>query len=84
MKCLAGCPDPLQIDLGEVAQTKLEVASRNRLLHRVGLSVELGADGGPNEVRAIGIKSLPNQQFDMAEIDKSKIEGDLLAIPAPI
>ena len=58
MKCFAGRPDPLEIRPGEVAQAKLEVASRDGLLHRVGVTVELGADRRSNEVRTIGIESL--------------------------
>ena len=81
MECLAGRPDPLQLRPREVAQTQLEVAPRNRLLHRVGLPIELSANRRPNEVGAIGIESLSNEQVDVAEIDISEIYGDLLAVP---
>ena len=77
-------PGPLEIRPGELAQAKLELASRDGLLHRVGVTVELGADRRSNEVRTIGIESLSNQQIDMAEIDIAQIYRDLLAIAAPI
>ena len=80
MKGVASRPDPLQIRPGKVAQTKVEVASRNRLLHGVRVTVELVANRRSDEVGAIGIESLSDQQIDMAEIDKSQIDRDLLTI----
>ena len=44
------------------------------------MTVELVADGGADEIRAIGIEAVLHHQIDMAEIDKAEIDRDLLAI----
>ena len=66
MKRFARRPDRLEIRPVVVAKTKIEVASGDGLLHRVRVPVELVADRRPDEVRAIGIEALVDQQVDMA------------------
>jgi hypothetical protein len=56
------------------------MASRGRLLHRVVLTIELVADRRPNEVGAVGVKPLLDQEIDVTEVDKAKIDCDLFAV----
>ena len=63
-----------------VTQTKFELVSSNGLLDGVVVSIELVSDRGPDEVGAVGIKPLPHQKVDVAEVDIAEIDRDLLAI----
>ena len=47
MKRFAGRTDRLKIRTAVLPQTKIELASRNGLLHRIGVTVELGC-GSPS------------------------------------
>src|ERR1700756_3842668 len=61
-------------------QTDVELVSSDRLLHRLGLPIELISDRRPNEVGSIGVEPLLHQQIDVAEIDVAEIDRDLLAV----
>ena len=83
MKRFAGRTDRLKIRAAVLPQTKIELASRNGLLHRIGVTVELAADRCPDEVRAIGMKALPHEQIDMAEVDESHVDREFFAVHDP-
>ena len=83
MKRFAGRTDRLEIGTAVLPQTKIELASRHRLLHRIGVTIELGADRCPDEVGAVGIEALPDQQIDVAEIDEAHVDGELFAVHDP-
>ena len=55
MKCLPGRSGSLEIRPGVVAQTQIELASSDGLLHRVRVTLELGADRRSDEIGAIRI-----------------------------
>jgi hypothetical protein len=83
MKRFTGRTDRLKIQAAVLPQTKIELASRDGLLHRVGVPIELSADRRSDEVRAIGIEALPDQKIDVTQIHISKIDRDLLAVRCP-
>ena len=83
MKRFTGRADRLKIQAAVLPQTKIELASRNGLLHRIGVTIELSADRRSDEVGAIGIEAFPNEKIDMAEIDETHIDRDLLAVRTP-
>jgi len=83
MKRFTGRPERLEIGTAVLTQTKIELASRHRLLHRIGVTIELGADRRPDEVGAVGIETLPDQQVDVPEIDESHVDGELFAVHDP-
>src|SRR5438874_13598201 len=41
---------------------------------------ELVADGGADEVGAVGVEALLDEQVDLAEIDRAEVDGDLLRL----
>ncbi|KZS00515.1 Uncharacterized protein APZ42_003156 [Daphnia magna] len=44
------------------------------------VAVELVADRGPDEVGAVGIEALLDQEVDMAQVDVTQVDRQLLAI----
>jgi hypothetical protein len=54
--------------------------ARDRLPDWLTLAFKLGANGGADEIRAIGIKSFLHQEIDLAEVDEAEIDRDLFAI----
>jgi hypothetical protein len=44
------------------------------------MAIEAGADGRADEIGAVGVEALPHHQIDVAEVDITEIDGDLLAI----
>jgi hypothetical protein len=59
-------------------KTEHQRLAGHRLLQRVGMSRELVADRGANEVAAVGIEAFLHQQIDLPEVDVAEVEGDLL------
>ena len=53
------------------------------LADRLGMPVELVADGRADEVATVGVEALLHQEVDPAEIDIAEIERDLLAVGRP-
>ena len=78
VKHLARSPHCLKAFTAEPPQTKIHCPSRETLLDRLVMTVELIADGGPDEVGAVGVESLLHQEVDMAKIDVAEINRDLL------
>src|SRR5262249_44990208 len=56
----SGVTRRLEIFAAVVAQTEVQALSRGRLSDHVGMAVDLIPDRCPNEIGAIGVKSLPN------------------------
>ena len=44
------------------------------------MPVDLVANGGADEVGAIGVKALLDQQIDVTQVDKTKVDRDLLGV----
>src|SRR5208283_506321 len=70
----------LQLFAAEASEAELEGVPHDRLLDRVRIGGELVADRRSDEVGAIGIESLAHQEVDMAEVDESQVDRDLLAL----
>src|SRR3954471_946027 len=62
-------------------QTEIQTMPSHRLPQRVFVPVELVADRGSDEVGAVGVECLLNEEVYLTEIDVSEVDGDLLAIP---
>src|SRR3954470_21554145 len=62
-------------------QAEIQTMPSHRLPQRVFVPVELVADRGADEVGAVGVECLLNQEVHLTQIDKSEVDGDLLAIP---
>ena len=62
------------------SRAEIEPAAAHRLLDRGVVAIELVADGGPDEIGAIGIESLRHQEVDLPQIDIAQVDGDLLAV----
>src|SRR3954454_18648616 len=61
-------------------QTEIQTMPSNRLPQRVFVPVELVADRGSDEVGAVGVECLLNEEVYLTKIDVSEVYGDLLAI----
>ena len=48
------------------------------------MAVDLVADRRSDEVASVGIDPFRDEQVDMAEIDETEIDRDLLALAAPL
>ena len=55
---------------GEGPEAQFQRQPRSRLFCGVGMGRELVANGGADEIRAIGIKAVPHQEIDRSEIDE--------------
>ncbi len=75
-----GCFCGFELFSGVVPQPKVELLPRHRLLHGVGMTVELVADGCSDEVSAVRVKPVLDHQVDMAEVNVAKINRDLEVI----
>ena len=83
MKRFTGRTDRLEIQAAVLPQAKIELASRDGLLHRIGVTIELRADRRSDEVGPVGIESLADQQVDVAQIDVSQVDRELFAVRGP-
>jgi hypothetical protein len=63
-----------------VAQAEVEALALRGPAGRVGVALELVADGGADQVGAVGVEPLPDQEVDAAEVDEAEVDGDLLAV----
>jgi len=63
-----------------VAQAQFDALSRNGLLGCVRVPLDLVADGGADEIGAIGVEPLLHQKIDVAQIDIAEIDRDLLGV----
>src|SRR5215475_11275713 len=80
---LAGGTDRLEVLAAVVPQAEVEPLPVGGLLDHVGVTLELVADRGPDEVGAVRIEAFLHHQIDMAEIDVAEIDRDLLAVAGP-
>lgn len=77
---LSGVAHGFEICTAEGSETEIDTLARYGLADDVGMSFDLIADGGSDEVRAIGINAFPDQQIDMAKVSEAEVDRDLLAI----
>ena len=80
MKRFTGRTDRLKIQTAVMPQTKIELASRDGLLHRIGVTIELGSDRRTDEVGTIGVETLPDQKIDVPQIDEANVNRELFTI----
>ena len=83
MQRLAGGFDRLEIRAAVVAQPEFERVPDDQFLDRVRVCGELIADGGADEVGAVGVEALLHQQVDPPEVDIAEIDRDLLGFVPP-
>src|SRR3954467_11893655 len=63
-----------------MARAQFDALSGDGLLGCLRMPLDLVADGGADEVGAIGVEALLHQKVDMAEIDVAEIDRDLLGV----
>jgi hypothetical protein len=80
VKRLAGRLHGLQVLPAVLTQTEVELVPGHGLLDDVVVTIELVSDCCPDEVGAVGVKTLLHQKVDMAEIDIAEIDRDLFTI----
>jgi hypothetical protein len=73
---LAGLPRRFEIRASVGSQTEVQASAGGGLLHDFGVTFELIANSGSDEIRAVRIKSVLHHQVDVAQVDISKIDGD--------
>jgi hypothetical protein len=54
--------------------------ARHRAVDRVRPAVELMPDRGADEVGAVSVEALVDEQIDLAQVDQTHVDGDLLAL----
>src|SRR5271165_2350326 len=74
----------LQLFAAETSEAEFEGVPHDRLLDRVRVGGELVADRRADEVGAIGIEPFAHQEIDVAEVDESEVDRDLLAVALPL
>src|SRR5687767_14648578 len=78
----SGLHDLLEVLPGIALQAEHHLASRNAALEDVTMRKKLVADRGADEVGAVGIEPVLDQQIDVPEIDEPQVDGDLLRFSA--
>src|SRR6266446_8673318 len=76
----SSCTRRFEILATVVPQTELQTLSDCRLLDHVGVAFELVADRGSNEIGPARVRALLNHQIDMAKVDITEIDRDLLGV----
>ena len=61
-------------------QTEVQRLSLDRPPDYLGVPFKLVANGGPDEVGPVGVKTFLNEKIDMAQVDKAQVDRDLLAV----
>ena len=77
---LPGSLRGFQIFAAVMAQAQFDAFSRDGLLGCLRMSLDLVANGGADEVGAIDLEPLLHEKIDMAQIDISKVDRDLLGV----
>ena len=72
-----------EIGPGEMAQAEFDPVAGHGLARHLGVAFGLVADGGADEIAAVGVDPFRDEQVDMAEIDEAEIDRDLLAVAGP-
>ena len=57
-----------QVFAGVVPEAQVEAPARHGLLGRLGVPLDLVADGGADEVRAVGVEPVLHQKVYVAEV----------------
>ena len=61
-------------------KTEIEPMACDGFLHCVVVAIELVADGGSDEIGAVRLKALLNQEVHLTEVHVTEVDGDLFAI----
>jgi hypothetical protein len=77
---LSGAARRFEILPAIVPETEIQALSGRGLFDDLGMTFELVADCGSNEVGSVRIKALLNHQIDMAEVDEPEIDRDLFTV----
>ena len=65
---------------GEGAKSQIDALAGHGLPDHVRMPLDLIADGGPDEVGAVGVEPFLHQEIDVAEVHVAEIDRDLLAV----
>src|SRR5919206_721938 len=76
---LVGVPDPLELGPGDVPRAEDERPPGDGVSDGRGTALELTADGGADEVGAVGVEALGDEEVDLPEVDEPHVDRDLLA-----
>ena len=60
-------------------ETEIQGLSGYRLPDLLGMPLELVANGRANQIGAIGVEAFLYKEIDLAKVDVTKVDGDLLA-----
>ena len=77
---MAGGLDGLQIFAAVVTKTQVDRFAGDGLLDDIGVPLKLIADRCADKVGAVGIEAFLHHQINVAEIDVTKIDLDLLGV----
>ena len=69
-----------QIVPAVVAQAQFDALASNGLLGCVRMPLDLVANGGADEVGAIGVEPLLHQEIDVTQVDITEVDRDLLGV----
>src|ERR1700745_1622488 len=79
---VSGVTRGLEVLTAEMSQPKIKALARRRLLHDIGVPIELVTNGRADEVGPIRIKTLLHHQIDVAKVDIAEVDGDLFGVTA--
>src|SRR5580704_12500268 len=80
MDHLPGVADLFQIAAGVVTAAESKRAPGHSLVERLTPGGELGANGGADEVRSVGVEAFLDQEIDLSEVDESQVDGDFFGL----
>ena len=63
-----------------MVRTEGQRPARHRVVHRGCPALQLAPDRRADEVCAVGVETLVDEQIDLAEVDQPDVDGDLLAL----
>ena len=75
---LATSAHGLEVGGGQVLDAQHQRTPAHHLLDRLGVRGDLVADGGADQVRAIGVEAFLHEEVDLAEVDEAHVDRDLL------
>ena len=61
-------------------KTEIELMACDGFFHCVVVAIELVADGGSDEIGAVRVEALLNQEVHLTEVHVTEVDGDLFAI----
>src|SRR3954468_5058987 len=76
----ARVPELLEVTAAEVPGSQRQRPARDRVVDRARPGLELPPDGRADEVGPIGVEPLVHEEVDLAEVDETDVDGDLLAL----